>query len=107
MQYFKTKINRRLKIASFLLIIFLMISTTSCGIGSSSNNETLFSIGIFKGMLFPLPNNPVFSQTIPELKQYRYESIMSKPDDPKYEKAGFGNIFLLLMTNCSHYKNIY
>lgn len=70
-----------------------MISTTSCGIGSSSNNETLFSIGIFKGMLFPLPNNPVFSQTIPELKQYRYESIMSKPDDPKYEKAGFGEYF--------------
>lgn len=92
MQY-KSDKNKRLRVVSLILLIFLSISATSCSIGSSSNNKTLFSTGILKGMLFPLPDNPVFSQTIPELKQYRYESIMSKPDDPDYEEVGFGEYF--------------
>lgn len=91
MQYHKSKGNKRLKIVSVLLLIFLSISTTSCSISSSFPNKDklLFSAGLLEGMLFPLRNSPVFSQTIPELKQFTHETIMSTPDHRDYKEVGF------------------
>lgn len=95
MQYLTTKGYKKCEIIAILLIIFLSNFIISCSINPFTHNKDklLTNTGVLRGMLFPLPDNPVFSQSIPELKQFRYESIMSTVDDPDYEEVSFNGEF--------------
>ena len=83
------------KFITILLIILLSSLAISCSTSPTTHNKDklLTNTGVFTGMLFPLPDNPVFSQSFPELKQFTYESIMLTSDDPDYEEVKFNGEF--------------
>ncbi|HOJ16729.1 MAG TPA: hypothetical protein PLC43_06150 [Caldisericia bacterium] len=96
MQYLMIKRYKKFVTITNFISIFLIIILSNLVISCSTTHnkdELLTTTGVFTGMLFPLPDNSIFSQSFPELKQFTQESIMSTPDYPDYEEVKFNGEF--------------